>query len=179
MSILCESVAQFFAQNGPLAAHLSGHEVRSGQVKLALQIAKSLETGENLVAEAGTGIGKTLAYLVPAVFYAENNPNKQVIISTKTIALQDQLLNKDIPLIKDIIKPKRPILSLKGRSNYLSIRRMNLAIEEPQLFHEMNSLTRSSLKNLRIWSGSTLTGEKADIHFDTNFLIGITRSPKV
>ena len=168
MSILCESVAQFFAQNGPLAAHLSGHEVRSGQVKLALQIAKSLETGENLVAEAGTGIGKTLAYLVPAVFYAENNPNKQVIISTKTIALQDQLLNKDIPLIKDIIKPRRPILSLKGRSNYLSIRRMNLAIEEPQLFHEMNSLTRSSLKNLRTWSGSTLTGEKADIHFDTD-----------
>lgn len=166
MSILCDSVNRFFAPDGPLAVHLPGHETRFGQLELAISIAKSLESGSNLVAEAGTGTGKSLAYLVPAIFYAEANPTKQILISTKTIALQDQLLNKDIPLIKEILKPKRSIIALKGRGNYLSIRRMNLANDEPQLFHEMNQYTRSSLKNIKTWAGSTVTGEKADLHFD-------------
>lgn len=133
---------------------------------LALNIAKSLESSSNLVAEAGTGTGKSLAYLVPAVLYAESNPTRQVVISTKTIALQDQLLNKDIPLVKELLKPKRPIIAMKGRSNYLSIRRMRLAIEQPQLFHEINPGTHSSLKNIKTWAGTSVSGEKADLRFD-------------
>jgi len=168
LSSLCDSVNSFFAPGGPLAVHLPGHEPREGQLNLAISLAKSLESGTNLVAEAGTGTGKSLAYLVPAILYAEANPNKQILISTKTIALQDQLLNKDIPLLKNILKPKRSIIALKGRGNYLSIRRLNLAIEEPQLFHEMNQYSRSSLNNIKTWAGLTLTGEKADLHFNVD-----------
>ncbi len=133
---LADEVKRFFASEGPLSKALDGHEPRLGQLELALKVSESLESGGNLVAEAGTGTGKTLAYLVPAVLFAEANPNRHIFIATKTIVLQDQLLKKDIPLVRELLNPKRAIVSLKGRSNYLSLRRLKLAIEQPQLFQK-------------------------------------------
>jgi ATP-dependent DNA helicase DinG len=163
---LADEVKRFFASDGPLSKALDGHEPRLGQLELALKVSESLESGGNLVAEAGTGTGKTLAYLVPAVLFAEANPNRHIFIATKTIVLQDQLLKKDIPLVRELLNPKRAIVSLKGRSNYLSLRRLKLAIEQPQLFHEAGK-ARNDLKNLRTWASTTQTGERADLMFET------------
>lgn len=163
---LADEVKRFFASDGPLSQTLEGHEPRFGQLELALKVAESLESGINLVAEAGTGTGKTLAYLVPAVLFAEANPNRHIFIATKTIVLQDQLLKKDIPLVKELLNPNRAIVSLKGRSNYLSLRRLKLAIDQPQLFHEAGR-ARNDLKNLRTWAATTQTGERSDLMFET------------
>lgn len=135
---------------------------------LALKMARALETGGNLVAEAGTGTGKSLAYLVPSILFAESNPKSQVVISTRTIGLQDQLLNKDIPLVSEILQPTRSIFALKGRGNYLSIRRMKLAIEQPDLFHEVTTGITSSLKNINTWAGATNSGEKGELRFEVD-----------
>ena len=90
---------QFFSIDGELSKVISGYQARSAQVEMATAIADAIEKKQNLIAEAGTGTGKTFAYLVPAIL-----SGKKSIISTGTKNLQDQLFNKDIPLIRKAMK---------------------------------------------------------------------------
>src|SRR5580700_4362105 len=95
------TIEDYFGPKGPLAAALPGYEQRDEQVQVARVIESALATGKPCMAEAGTGVGKTLAYLIPVVRAALNN--KRTIISTHTISLQNQLMNRDIPAVLELI----------------------------------------------------------------------------
>ena len=115
--------ALFFSRNGPLARVLPDYEERPAQRKLAQAVAEVLDAGGLLLAEAGTGTGKSVAYLLPAIAYAAKN-NTRVVISTNTINLQDQLIIKDIPDVRTALGVDLRAVVLKGRANYLCPRRL-------------------------------------------------------
>src|SRR5215204_4474514 len=104
----------FFGASGPLAAVLPGFEPRAQQGELAAAVADALECGEHLLAEAGTGTGKSLAYLIPAVLSGQ-----RVVVATATKALQDQLLTKDVPAGAAALGRPVRVAVVKGRQNYL------------------------------------------------------------
>ena len=119
-----EEVAEIFSKNGRLAQSDSTFEFRHPQTEMALSVAEAVNSSSVLVSEAGTGTGKSFAYLVPALQYVSKNKGKRVVISTSTIALQEQLFNKDIPaLFKKLDIDDVGTVVLKGRSNYLCKRR--------------------------------------------------------
>ena len=115
-----KTIAEFFGPKGPLAATLPGYESRAEQIEAAEAIETAMQAGKPCLAEAGTGVGKSLAYLIPAVRAAING--KRTIISTHTIGLQTQLVEKDIPLVLEMFGEAagdlEPVL-MKGRANYL------------------------------------------------------------
>jgi len=109
-----QTIHQVFAENGILAAHIDGYSARSQQLEMALAIADAIKNNSQLVAEAGTGTGKTFAYLVPALL-----TGGKVIISTGTKNLQDQLYSRDLPNVRDALKVPVTVAMLKGRANYI------------------------------------------------------------
>ncbi len=113
-----ENIAQFFAEDGPLSQAIKGYQPRQEQILMASAIAEAIENADTLIVEAGTGTGKTFAYLVPALL-----SKQKTIISTGTKHLQDQLFEKDIPLLIQILKFPISTALLKGRSNYLCLYR--------------------------------------------------------
>jgi ATP-dependent DNA helicase DinG len=117
-------LAEIFGDGGALAAVITGYLPRAAQIEMAEKIASAIESQQNLIAEAGTGTGKTFAYLIPAIL-----SGKKVIVSTGTKNLQDQLFNKDLPLIRKAIS-RHPFKAslLKGRANYLCTYRMEQAL---------------------------------------------------
>ena len=116
---LLDKVAQAFQPDGILAQNIEGFSPRLAQQEMSHAVAQSLLDKQTLICEAGTGTGKTFAYLLPAVFADE-----KVIISTATKTLQDQLFQKDLPLLRKALKKDLNIALLKGRSNYLCTYRM-------------------------------------------------------
>ncbi|MDZ4814925.1 MAG: helicase C-terminal domain-containing protein [Verrucomicrobiota bacterium] len=124
LSDFCSEVEQFFSEDGPLSKDKK-FEFRPQQQQMAMVIARTLEENKSLLVEAGTGVGKSLAYLVPSILFAKAHKRKAVI-STHTINLQEQLMDKDIPLLKKILPDFQAVL-LKGRQNYLCGKRLNKA----------------------------------------------------
>src|SRR3954470_17847329 len=104
----------YFGREGRLSAALAGYEPRAEQGELAAEVAAALSDGEHLVAEAGTGTGKSLAYLIPALLSGQ-----RVVVATATKALQEQLLTKDVPAAAAALGRKVRVAVLKGRQNYL------------------------------------------------------------
>ncbi|MFA6498809.1 MAG: DEAD/DEAH box helicase, partial [Desulfurivibrionaceae bacterium] len=132
---LSETMAEIFAQGGILANKLPGYESRPSQLRMAKAIGATLELDEEerqgqpgmLAVEAGTGTGKTLAYLVPAILSGQ-----KVVVSTNTLNLQDQILTKEIPFIKKHLAPRLNALCIKGRQNYLCLYRWYQFLASPQ-----------------------------------------------
>ena len=124
---LAERTRDALAEDGPLAERLSGYTPRAAQMRLAEAIADAFEHRDYLIAEAGTGTGKTYAYLVPALLSGQ-----RVIISTGTRALQDQLYNRDLPRVREALGVGLRTALLKGRANYLCLYRMNQAVGHAQ-----------------------------------------------
>src|SRR5262252_9170911 len=122
-----ERVRSFFSENGPLSK-AKNFEFRPQQQEMAAAVASALEQERHLVIEAGTGVGKSLAYLAPAILMAIEQ-HKKAIISTHTINLQEQLLHKDIPIVKKILPIEFEAALMKGRQNYLCPRRLQRAIQ--------------------------------------------------
>ncbi len=120
--------AEFFQRGGTLSGALPAFEHRPGQQKMSERVAGVLEDGGTLVVEAGTGTGKTLAYLVPALA-----PGRRVIVSTGTRNLQDQIFNKDLPFLRDQVGLDVPVCLMKGRDNYLCRLRVDQFEREPLL----------------------------------------------
>lgn len=149
------NVENFFADNGPLAGVLSGYKVRQQQLELSLAIEKSMHESSALVAEAGTGTGKTFAYLVPAL-----QTDLKVIISTGTKNLQEQLFKRDLPLVKELISKGKDAALLKGRSNYLCIYRVKLN-EVSQRGLEADTL--NEFRMVQKWSAGTKTGDMSEL----------------
>jgi DNA polymerase-3 subunit epsilon/ATP-dependent DNA helicase DinG len=158
-----ESIREAFDEDGPLASIVPGYEPRPGQVAVAKAVDDAFGTGQVLVCEAGTGIGKSLAYLVPAAMWSLES-DEPVIISTFTRALQEQLLQKDIPValnaVRDLNGARSPLaVVLKGRSNYVCRERWLAETSRGGHDQELAPLVRK----LRPWMGVTETGDKAEL----------------
>jgi ATP-dependent DNA helicase DinG len=158
---LAERVREIFSATGPLSAS-KDFEYRREQEELAAAVAESFLTAHPLVAEAGTGVGKSLAYLVPAAKFAIETGRKGVI-STHTINLQEQLVRKDIPIVRKILDEELPAVLLKGRQNYLCPARLRRAWEQSaDLFTTTES---DELGRIRTWAEGTKDGTLSDMPF--------------
>src|SRR4029077_9634179 len=154
-----ERVHAFFSANGPLSKAKS-FEFRPQQQEMAAHVAQALEEECHLVIEAGTGVGKSLGYLVPAILFALEQ-HKKAIISTHTINLQEQLLHKDIPILKKVLPVEFEAALMKGRQNYLCPRRLERALQsEQELF---TGPERSELQRLAEWARTTRDGSLSDL----------------
>src|SRR6202140_2562641 len=114
--------------DGVIAQRLASYEHREEQLEMAAAVARAIERPGHLVVEAGTGVGKSFAYLVPAI-QAAVALKKKVVVSTHTIALQEQLVGKDIPFLRSVMGLEFSAVLVKGRSNYISLRRLDVAIQ--------------------------------------------------
>ncbi len=150
-SSLPEQVERAFAVDGPLVRAVADFEPRAGQAEMAAAVARAFEAGGVLLAEAGTGTGKTLAYLVPAIL-----SRQRVLVSTGTKNLQEQIYFKDVPALRDALGVPFTATYMKGRANYLCL-------------HRLDQLCGEELENdvflpvIKAWAGRTDTGDRAEL----------------
>ena len=149
----------FFQPGGVLAEKLEAYEYRGGQLKMAQAVRRALNQQGFLCVEAGTGTGKSLAYLTAAVLYAAAN-GVRVIISTKTRSLQDQIFKKEIPFLKEHLGVDFSATVLKGRTNYLCRRKWNEMVSAPSLF--LRGWEADELLPLTLWVEESLSGDIAE-----------------
>ena len=155
-----EGLAGALDVGGKLSEKMPAFEPRASQISMTADVASVFNQGGILAAEAGTGVGKSFAYLVPAMAWAQGN-EERVVISTATINLQDQLFSRDIPLVSSIFKKKPKAVLVKGRSNYLCKRRLGEAIEEEGLLLDDDH----PIKRLLAWDNAGSSGDRADLPF--------------
>ena len=152
------------APDGLISTKLPGYEHRPQQLRMAELVHRAFADKKHLIVEAGTGVGKSFAYLVPAIQMVTGQSDKRIVISTHTIALQEQLIEKDVPFLKKVFPSDFKAVLVKGRSNYLCLRRLAYASSwQDRLFG-----SESELKNLwRIedWAAKTNDGSTRTIRF--------------
>jgi len=163
------------APEGRIAKRLRAYEHRSEQLEMARAVERVLADRQHLIVEAGTGVGKTFAYLVPAILWATENEaaaaddeneedRRRVVVSTHTISLQEQLLTKDLPLLNSVIPREFTSVLVKGRRNYISLRRLNMAQQRAmQVLHSQEELDQ--LKQIGRWARTTNDGSRSDMDF--------------
>ena len=161
-----DQVGALLSSSGPLAGTMPGFDEREEQIAMARAVASAINEGQRLIVEAGTGVGKSLAYLLPAVLYALKN-NRRVVVSTNTINLQEQLLTKDVPALLEALAEVKGVgvedfrfAQLKGRSNYLCLKRW---------FHlrSAESLSQDEarvLSKVLMWLGTTASGDRSELN---------------
>jgi ATP-dependent DNA helicase DinG len=152
-------VEEIFGKDGIIAKHHKDYEYRIGQIKMAEAVLRAFEEKKHLIVEAGTGTGKTMAYLVPAIAAAIGQ-KKRVIISTGTKNLQEQLMEKDIPFLQKVLPKKFGASAMKGRSNYACLYRIAKAENQPILegLDEMDYF-----EEVRHWARESETGDKSEL----------------
>ncbi|MEI6057294.1 MAG: DEAD/DEAH box helicase, partial [Lentisphaerota bacterium] len=164
-----ENTAYFFGENSPLKnSEKQGgykYEERPQQRDMAISVAESLASSENLCIEAPTGVGKSIAYLVPSIYYALAT-EKPVIITTETINLQEQLIDKDIPLIKKLFNREFKACLAMGRSNYLCRRRLDLIMSGHSNEYIPSDSLVEDLNFIIKWAKFTTTGTKSDMKYE-------------
>ncbi|HZZ66477.1 MAG TPA: ATP-dependent DNA helicase [Candidatus Baltobacteraceae bacterium] len=151
---MTSGIEETFAPGGPIARALSGFEARSGQVQMAQLIERGFMEGVHTIVEAGTGVGKSLAYLVPAL-----RSGKKIVISTGTISLQEQLFNKDIPMVVRALDTPARITLLKGRNHYLCKQKLERIRSERLL------APSRSMQAVWEWGARTTSGDRAELPF--------------
>lgn len=150
--------------DGAIARRLQNYEPRGEQLHMADAVADALARPGHLMVEAGTGVGKSFAYLVPAIQAACANKDFRVVVSTHTIGLQEQLIRKDIPFLQEVMPEKFTALLVKGRGNYVSKRRLKVAHERGfSLLTEQGAFEQ--LDTLVEWANLTTDGSRADLDF--------------
>ncbi len=156
-----DALFQMFKEDGSLAKNLPEFEIRAAQIDMMEKVWHSFTNDTHLVVEAGTGTGKSLAYLLPAVYFALKN-DKTVVVSTKTKALQEQLVEKDIPILKKALGINFKDEMIKGKENYICLNKfaylMNSAVSKKD-----DSLLKGAL-SLMMWVISSERGDIAEIH---------------
>ena len=157
-----DEVIKFFEEDGLLRKHFPNFEYRESQMKMALSVVDSLENNRHIFIEAPTGIGKSLAYLVPSIYYAKKY-GKKAVISTHTINLQEQISGNDIPLLKKILPFDFEASLLKGKTNYVCPNRLRKAYENSNALFEDNELI--TLEKIYRWSKNTKDGTLSDTNF--------------
>jgi ATP-dependent DNA helicase DinG len=158
------SIPSILGPNGVIARQLPQYEPRIQQLHMADAVAEAIAERRHLMVEAGTGVGKSFAYLVPAILAATTNKECRVVISTHTISLQEQLVHKDIPFLQSVMPQPFTATLVKGRSNYLSLRRLRGAqqragtlLVEPAAVEQLQQIGR--------WSRTTRDGSRSDLAF--------------
>lgn len=161
--------ANVLGEGGFISKRLPAYESRAEQLQMARAVARAIRERRHLVVEAGTGVGKSFAYLTPAVLAAagrdrDDERAPRLIVSTHTISLQEQLLTKDIPFLNAVLPIEFSAVLAKGRSNYISLRRLAGAVERAgsQL---IESDEQNHLQQIRRWSRSTTDGSLSDLEF--------------
>lgn len=144
-----------------LPRQIPGYETREQQIQMARLIESALASKEHVLAEAGTGTGKGMAYLIP--LYLHLKESGRAVVSTGTIALQEQLISKDIPLLENALQIDMKARLAKGKSNYLCLLRFRAEISQPSLFD--NQQLRM-LEQIEEWSQSSLYGDKAELLYE-------------
>jgi ATP-dependent DNA helicase DinG len=171
-------VADILGPEGTIARRLSQYEERPQQLAMADAVAQAIRDRQHLVVEAGTGVGKSFAYLVPAILAAteaEATEDKdkrplRIVISTHTISLQEQLIHKDLPLLNSVIPREFTAVLVKGRANYISLRRLHKALARGgTLFDRDESL--QELRAIRDWSERTTDGSRSDLSFQPSPIV--------
>ena len=160
---LTGAVREVFAKGGPLARVLGGYEPRDGQRRMAEAVASIVETGGTLLAEAGTGTGKTLAYLIPAILSGH-----RVLVSTGTKNLQEQIFFKDLPALQDALGAPFTATLMKGRSNYLCLHRWEIYRDGVEgstsaAGRLIETSDRVLLPIIDAWAKTTGTGDRAEL----------------
>jgi DNA polymerase-3 subunit epsilon/ATP-dependent DNA helicase DinG len=154
-----DETAAFLEYGGPFSRHFESFEQRPEQIEMLRAVTTALSQGRHLMVEAGTGVGKSFAYLIPAALFATQN-NTRVIVSTNTINLQDQLIQKDIPALREALQLDLRAAVLKGRSNYLCPRRLEILRHNgPQDAEEMRVLAK-----ILVWLDGGASGDRNDIN---------------
>ncbi|MFQ5639618.1 MAG: helicase C-terminal domain-containing protein [bacterium] len=154
---------ELFVEGGSLAHKLDNFEFRPQQLKMVVAISDAINENKIAIVEAGTGTGKTLAYLLPAITHAIKN-KERVVVSTNTINLQEQLIHKDLPLLKSVLKEDFKAVLVKGRSNYACKRKLAEAGQEIDLFSEEEG--RAELQTVLKWAKTTKDGSKSDMNIE-------------
>ncbi len=150
------SIDDFLGTDGPVARRLEGYEPRPQQIAMARAVREAIDSKARLLVEAGTGVGKSFAYLLPAIARILEM-KERVIVATHTIALQEQLIEKDIPLLNAVIPDEFTAVLVKGRGNYVSLRRLKLASErQDRLFADDDA--RHALHAVEDWATTTRDG---------------------
>jgi len=180
--------ADILGPGGRIAARLAGYEERPEQLEMAQAVADAIEGRRHLIVEAGTGVGKSFAYLAPAILAAtaepppsdeddddrlrlsklarddKDRPIRRVVVSTHTIALQEQLVQKDIPLLRAVMPNEFTAVLVKGRGNYLSLRRLKAAEERARNLFIVDEEIQQ-LRELAVWAKKSTDGSLADLSF--------------
>ncbi len=163
---------QVLGDGGHVARRLGAFETRPQQLEMAAAVEHAIEAGEHLIVEAGTGTGKSFAYLVPAILAAtkgqgNGGARRKVVISTHTISLQEQLIAKDIPFLNAVLPVEFSAVLVKGRSNYVSLRRLKGTVDRSgSLFSQPEDMEH--LKQVVDWSRDTGDGSLSDLSFKPN-----------
>ncbi|RIK73089.1 MAG: helicase [Planctomycetota bacterium] len=151
---------------GAIARRLAHYELRPQQLAMADAVAAAIAGRRHLCVEAGTGVGKSFAYLAPAILAATDPALAKplrIVVSTHTISLQEQLIQKDLPLLNSVIPREFSAVLVKGRRNYLSLRRLQAALARGSSLLEEEA--REQLKHIRTWSETTLDGSLSDLPY--------------
>jgi len=156
-------IREWLGPEGPIARRLKNYEYRPQQIDMAEAVEKALASNHHLVAEAGTGLGKTLAYLLPAALHVAQTKNR-LLISTYTINLQQQIIEKDLPLVNAILPFEFTAVLVKGRGNYICLRRLARAISKANtLFADLSVM--EVLERLRRWATENPDVSLSDLDF--------------
>ncbi|HET7268572.1 MAG TPA: ATP-dependent DNA helicase [Oleiagrimonas sp.] len=150
-----DDVAELLGAEGPFAREVPGFAPREAQQVMAREVAQAIDEGATLVAEAGTGTGKTFAYLVPALL-----SGKRVLVSTGTKTLQDQLFFRDLPRVREVLGARLKVSLLKGRANYLCLHRLDQAVHGALPGRRKHA---AQLAAIRAWSARTRRGDRMEM----------------
>jgi ATP-dependent DNA helicase DinG len=157
------SIPAILGPDGTIARRLGNYEPRPQQLEMAEAVAAAITERKHLMVEAGTGVGKSFAYLVPAALAASADRNCRVVISTHTISLQEQLVRKDIPFLQSVLPQEFNAVLVKGRSNYISLRRLRGAQQRLLMLGDSGEVDQ--LKRIGLWSRRTQDGTRSDLSF--------------
>lgn len=154
------SLKRFLEPAGPFAQKIPGYMFRPGQVDMMETVAEGFQENRHMIIEAGTGTGKSLAYLLPAISWATAN-GKKVVVATHTINLQEQLWNKDLPLIRDITGLSFSAALVKGRNNYLCLRRWESILKDAAALEDREILF---YMKVLVWLTQTTSGDRSELN---------------
>jgi ATP-dependent DNA helicase DinG len=164
---LVAEVEHIFGPDG-LFSRSKNFEYREQQQRMAMEVARALVDGGNLMVEAGTGVGKSFAYLVPAILFAVRR-KKKAVICTNTINLQEQLSEKDLPILKEVLPVEFSFTMLKGRGNYLCTRRLDKAMQQAQSLFTTSEA--AELRRIWEWSQETADGSLSDFDHEPDLRV--------
>lgn len=158
------SISSILGPDGTVARRLKNYEPRPQQMEMANAVKDAIDDRHHLMVEAGTGVGKSFAYLVPAILASTAQKDCRIVVSTHTISLQEQLIKKDIPFLREVMPNEFQAVLAKGRGNYLSLRRLQHAQQRQASLLTEDAAVRQ-LNEIGRWSRQTLDGSRSDLSY--------------